>query len=248
MVNKNNHDENTTNGNPKTESTPVETLNLHNNHGSNHEITPSKENDAAQTEQKGEPTSRRMSLDKKIIFGVQLVLAVCALGGLGAIYSQLSVMSEQTDIFQSQLINQTRAWITVKHAAFGEVQEGQKIKSIVKFINSGNSPALNMTIHNNSGIRYTTSPEPDELVPIDSPNPSKAVVGPQVEHNAPVFTKEITDKRLIDGINEGTLYIYVWGVVKYEDIFGIKRETGFRLKSVPKATVFKICKDGNYAN
>ena len=75
-----------------------------------------------------------------------------------------------------------------------------------------------------------------------------AVVGPQVEHNSHVTGSMPMTKELATGINQGTLFIYIWGTVKYEDIFGQQRETDFCLRSKPKTREFHICKDGNYAN
>ncbi len=179
---------------------------------------------------------------------IQLSLAIFTLGTLIVVSLQLVTFQKQTKIFQSQLINQTRAWITVKDASYQELREGQKIISTVKFINSGNSPALNLTIHNNVAIRNTPIEAPMKFIPINNPAPSVAVIGPQVLHKSIIVANVIANKALIEKINTGDLLIYVWGVVKYDDIFNGKHETGYCLKSRVGTTIFDVCENNNYAN
>lgn len=159
--------------------------------------------------------------------------------------SQLASFREQTKISQSQLINQTRAWITVKGVSHQEIKAGQKLISSIEFINSGNSPALNLTIHNNCAIRKIPPPTPMELIPFKG-EPSSAVLGPQIISQSIITGDILMTEELINGIETGDLHIYVWGIVKYDDIFGQHRQTGYCFKNKLGTTRFDACPENNY--
>lgn len=178
-----------------------------------------------------------------------MVLAGCAVMTLCIISFQLKMGWRQTDISQSQLVNQTRAWITVKAASYEEIEEGKEINYTVTFVNSGNSPALNLTTHIECEISNTPVQPPREFTVRDN-NPSKAVVGPGgtflaggSDNDNTILTEELVEK-----IKRGDLSIYVWAVVKYDDIFGQQRETGYCGTNRLGTTYLDICRDGNYAN
>ena len=107
----------------------------------------------------------------------QYGLLLCNIFVIFILLWQLRHFGKQTAIFQDQLENGQRAWVTLKQADHTEIQEGRPVGVRIIFTNSGNSPALNLTINTNIQFRSAPVPAPMSLAPSSSQEPSKGVVG-----------------------------------------------------------------------
>ena len=181
---------------------------------------------------------------------IQLVLAGFTLGTLIIIFFQLRATQEQTRILQAQHVNDTRAWVTVKGANLTQFREGQPITALIVFLNSGKSPALNVTIHNNIQLRDSPVPIPMPLTPANALAlaPSIGVAAPQGEFGNSITSKGILIAQNIEDIWQNKKRLYVWGRIKYDDIFKQQRSTDYCLVNKVGTTNFDACPNNNSAN
>jgi hypothetical protein len=132
-----------------------------------------------------------------------------------------------------------RAWVGVREAVSVEVSETTPWKVVVTFFNSGKSPARNVQ----SSTRFKTSntpvhgPSEDEIKRLVAFRPANSIA-PQGEYHinigGPVSGEPYTAEQLQGSqaiisefkyIKDGTLILYYYGILRYDDVFGNHRET-----------------------
>ncbi len=135
-----------------------------------------------------------------------------------------------------------RAWVRVLDAATKEFSEEKGFAAVVALFNSGRTPARNVQISS----RFILSP-----VPVTGPTPDqvKALlfrpaqsIAPEGRYNLTFgqkFAGEITtpeqsmgNQALISRFQEiksEKLSLYLFGILKYDDVFGNHRETRYRI-------------------
>ena len=179
----------------------------------------------------------------------QYGLVLCNIAVLFFLWFQLQHFSKQTAIFQSQLISGQRAWVTLKEADHTDIKEGERVGIKLVFTNSGNSPALNLTINSNAQFRSIPVPTPmplaDECAPQDR---SKGVVTPHGDFLNIKTTNEILARKQIADIRNRNSRLYAWGRIEYDDIFGERHRTEYCLFSQPGTLSFTGCENNNTAN
>jgi hypothetical protein len=125
------------------------------------------------------------------------------------------------------------------------VPGGTRICADVHVVNSGRTPAIGVRLH-----RYATfGTDADSTVhgmkiPLyKSPSGDMlGTVGDKWGTAATDVVDDATAKALIDG----TISIFVYGVVQYFDIFGEYHETGFCSHKLPNNGPFIVCDNGNW--
>ena len=197
-------------------------------------------------------TEKNQTLCNKLLENAMVIsqygLVLCNIAVLFFLWFQLQHFSKQTAIFQSQLISGQRAWVTLKQADHTEIREGESVGIKLVFTNSGNSPALNLTINSNAQFRSFPLPTPmplaDECAPQDR---SRGVVTPHGDF-LNIKTTGILTKEQIADINNRNRRLYAWGSVEYDDIFGKRHRTEYCLFSQPGTLSFTGCENNNTAN
>jgi|ERR1035438_6873010 hypothetical protein len=114
-------------------------------------------------------------------------------------------------------------------------------------LNSGRTPANGVHIY-----RYATyGPEPDAERTIKAmkvptyTSPSGDMLG-SVGDKWGTPATDVVDNKTAKEIVDGTIPIYIYGVVQYFDIFGEYHETGFCSVRLPNKGPFMTCEYGNW--
>ncbi len=158
------------------------------------------------------------------------VLACTSVGTVWILVNQLTEMRDEQ-----------RAWVGVQEtAAFGGFTETEPWKVTVVFVNSGRTPARNVQ----SSVMFSTSP-----VPISGPSPEsikqlqfrpaqsiapqenyRQALGNDVSAQSSTQFQRQGQQTLISQyplIKNKQLFLYYFGILKYDDAFGRHRETQF---------------------
>lgn len=175
---------------------------------------------------------------------IQASLALITLGTLFVMYIQLKAFRDQTEILKTQMINDTRAWVTVEKAYHNPFREGERVAARVVFVNSGNSPAMNVAAQTEMELRSNEVPTP---MPLRQTNQlrSKSVMGPQAHHTADVFSTAPLSKQHTNAVTKKGKRLYVWGRIEYDDIFNQHRTTEFCMRSQINSKKFEACENNN---
>ena len=121
-----------------------------------------------------------------------------------------------------------RAWVTVRGAILTkQLATGEKVVVKLEIINSGKTPALETETAGVVSERPDT-PRVDPTLPATVS--SRGVVGPGVVVTTEFESKVPITKDDIDWIQMGLNYIYVNGLIIYNDVFGQKHRTEFCFK------------------
>lgn len=200
------------------------------------------------TESKGKITTQlyNLDIDKKIEICIAAILVIVtgcytwyARRQWEAVRNQAVIMKQQIKDINEQFALENRAWITVDGVDRGEFQVGEKTKIVVAFINSGNTPAINMGGISHSGFLKIENFAP---VCVDSDAITNiAVLGPGDKNAFTGYTKKQLSKDDIDSLNNRSLRYYVWGYIYYDDIFGRKHLTEYCFVSRPDIKDFNSC-------
>ncbi len=169
---------------------------------------------------------------------------------------QLDVMREQSNASQitakateksvqlaeQHAINTQRAYVLFRGAGITE-NRWDEIAVLVDIVNSGNTPASNVQIFANVDI--------SDHVPILNVNSIAWERGGGVLAPKERMTKTLRIEPSEDqdnGRREETMYLYVWGAIRYKDIFDQNRCTTFCVFNEFPSTDFKNCSTGNQAD
>lgn len=149
---------------------------------------------------------------------IAIMILIFIVTGTYAVFSYL-----QWDVLQSTLKLDQRAWMGITHiVATGEIGKPKSIS--IGFKNTGKTPAKYVnTIMTVDVIKWDA--EPDFANIKHSHTDSREIVAPQQPiTNTYDFTehpeKQISDTQTL-GIISGSMRVVVYGIVTYEDIFGI---------------------------
>ena len=77
---------------------------------------------------------------------------------------------------------------------------------------------------------------------------SMLVLAPKMEMNFNISHSLILTHEIIDQINKRNLFLYVWGKIEYDDIFGQHHTTNFCAFKVDQTNNFGGCETNNNAN
>jgi len=187
----------------------------------------------------------KLPFDKQIelIFTFALVMFTAVLA-FAAIY--------QFGIMRDQMQNSTRPWL---NAAGVSAQNGFKVGEsptvIIKFKNSGNSPARDVMLKYNMTLLVAPIPDNMPMGQYLSKEPSRGVVAPNSEFSSPKYTKKeiIFTEDSISKISNNDLRLYVFGFIDYLDIFNQRHCTYFCFASYVMGTEnnlsFQMCSNNN---
>jgi hypothetical protein len=132
-----------------------------------------------------------------------------------------------------------RPWITLN--LVGEVDVVQypsllnwRIAGVLKFRNGGVTPAVALTLQNEELLCETFPTEPP-YGPVDD-NTSRSVIGPS-EIYATNYILNITAQDF-NQLRDGAKKMYLYGLIRYQDIFGTEHHTHYCLEYVPGQRIF----------
>jgi len=145
-----------------------------------------------------------------------------------------------------QMVEQTRAWVTIKKAYHDPFKVGEKAKVHIVLTNSGNSPALEVSAQTELELRDSEPPTP---LPFreSSKARSKSVIGPDVFPRISISSQLPLTKQAIDIISNQNKRLYVWGRIEYIDIFKRHRVTDFCMRNEFGTKDFEACENNNTA-
>jgi len=137
--------------------------------------------------------------------------------------------TESVAALRERTAQQMRAYLTivVGNAIFQERKKNLKFEAKPFLINSGHTPAHKVTYVAKAAI--LPIPLPDDF---DFPLPNEfigsSVMGPQQNNVLSAVVDEFCVDAEVNDIKAGNYKaLYVWGVVRYEDIFGERQTTKF---------------------
>jgi len=122
-------------------------------------------------------------------------------------------------------------------------KNGRHVCGDVHVANSGRTPAVNTAI-----FRYATfGPKAQATIeafkPPERTPPSGAMLGIVGDNYGTACTEKAVDTTTEQNLVNGTLPLYVYGVIEYDDIFGNPHQTGFCSERVIDSTAFIGCAD-----
>jgi hypothetical protein len=139
-----------------------------------------------------------------------------------------------------------RAWVGADQALKPVIQAGQPVSVAVQFVNVGQSPGLR--------IESINRLDPVQVGEVFTPTfpdlgrrPSSPTLLPGMRTTANVVSSwTVTDARL-SAIKNGQLTVYLYGRIRYRDIFDQPRESGYCMFVTRDLNGFQFCDDHNYA-
>ena len=127
-----------------------------------------------------------------------------------------------------------RAWITVQSAGFVCLTIGEPIRVKAVFVNSGETPAYNFVTGGRVEVRFADNPVPNPL-PIDQIKFSEGagiVGGSGNTYQLIGDVGEPLNKETLALIKQGRMKVYMWGMIKYEDVSKNPQSLKFCLENV----------------
>ena len=113
-----------------------------------------------------------------------------------------------------------RAWITVQSAGFVSLKVGEPIRVRAVFVNSGQTPAYNLVTGGRVEVKYADNPVPNPM-PVEEIkfNDGVGILGAngntyELAGDVGVPLNEAT----LTLINQGRMRVYMWGMIKYDDV------------------------------
>jgi len=117
-----------------------------------------------------------------------------------------------------------RAWLSVERVELGDLIPGDKppVFTMAFFKNTGPTPALNVR----PVMRVVVTDKPLDWALIGEGTVSNGVIGAGAVASSGLQAPTLTPMDMAN-LLAGTSRVYLYGVVKYEDVFGKRRETRF---------------------
>lgn len=226
--------------------------------GGNGEIRPTS--DAPPTRRENQQTRRKQCVAEPTIlyrglkwsewFTLVFTGVIALSAGTYTIFAilQWNVMAKQAELMEATLEVSQRAYVFPKHVRMKQFQMGKRLVVEVEVENSGNTPALNLsgTLH----FRAIESALPDISdygEPADGFT-SVSVLPAHVSSIRMVSGRAELSERHVVSIEGGNLRVYVYGILRYQDIFGKQRESRFCGLYDPPTGLFKACERHNSMN
>jgi hypothetical protein len=188
---------------------------------------PAQNTGASQNDQDAAKPYRR--IDKlNIILTLLFTAAITIFTGFSTFYS-----SKQWDGIKQSLEDaretrevENRAYVSVKTASLvTELKPGEPATVTIDYVNKGDTPALKAGAHVEMDFlaKRVSEPLPD--------NSATTMVSSGVIHTDGVVGSDLSippvSEEVFTQFMEGRLLLYVWGTVRYEDVFGKTHKTQF---------------------
>ena len=150
-----------------------------------------------------------------------------------------AVAAQQSASHSEIMLQSRRAWVGVKDCDSTRASAtAEPLNGHVWFVNSGDSPALDVQIGHNYAIWHQF--EEDKVDYDDYFEPTNPVLGP----NLPVvrfMEFKYRDVQSRQDVLEEVLTLFWYGIVKYRDIFDRERFTKFCFQYDVKNQKFELC-------
>lgn len=143
--------------------------------------------------------------------------------------------------------------VEFQHAHTPVASPGLADHAVIKFENTGGTPAFNVTF--NATLKFTRTVLPDDFGYPETPNNAQTsgpnnhgIVGPRVPE---AFTLGIPAQAL-ESLKSGTVQLYVYGHISYDDVFNKRHTTLYCAYLNGPEDAFSLCAthylqyDGNY--
>lgn len=161
--------------------------------------------------------------------------------------SQLKEMRRTTEASTRALEIDERAWVSAD--SWGKVvfEPGKDFQTEITFRNTGKSPAKNVQIW--SHLRPIAKGDVPNFDVAEGPPGSQGLMPPKGEFHRPIFGAVTGRSGLSAGgfnsIASGAETVFVFGIVRYEDVFGFKHWATFCSRFEPLSRQFEICETHN---
>jgi hypothetical protein len=153
----------------------------------------------------------------------------------------LVISTFQAYLSYRSLLTSQRAWIVGAAAVWDQApQPGKSPSAILKFVNTGKTPALNVKF----GAWVILGP-PGSSLAYGEGRRAGSVVGPGIEGFVSTLNTSRLSEHDLNLIADGKLIFYVAGVVYYEDIFSRRHETTMCFQSQLGTNVLHACFGNN---
>ncbi len=179
-------------------------------------------------------------------FWLTVFTGILAVGTLGLWLATISVLLHARRSSEQQL----RAYIGIEKASLrAPLKAGEAAHAMIDFVNRGLTPAKGVQAV--IFIEVMHFPAKDDQFPVDftraesASDVSKDGVGHlSIDTSAPIAPD------VFDDIVKGKLATYVWGEVRYRDVFNRHWRSEFRFRNHPKShkpegVYMIVCSDGN---
>lgn len=210
-------------------------------------VLPSKEAQGSAEDDRKEKAAKRKTDEDLATYTGELATYTKILVGVG--FVQAAIFVAQCVIFSRQ----ERTAKTIERAyVFAKVERRNPIvgnnegtalsQPIAMFINHGKTPAI---IINMTGEPYVMATAPQEFV--QTPDDDRrlpegwVIAGGEKWFDRPINTY-LTNNQ-IASIIAGTTKLYCAGMIRYKDILGYERRTGYCWEYLPRHDQFQFCKE-----
>jgi hypothetical protein len=152
------------------------------------------------------------------------------------------------DTSERALLSADRPWLGLERVAFPRpvVNEPYRVDVVVR--NSGRAPALKLHGDFVGYVQVGDEPIPELMSLPDSFERHDVIMPNGVAVYRPFRGQPAPTEMTIKGIADGTVRLWVVGILDYEDSGGRPHSTRTRLLYEPRANVFAAAPDGNDAN
>jgi hypothetical protein len=169
-------------------------------------------------------TSSLKSNFKLVLESIAVIVGIAVLFVYGG---QLSVM-------QQTLRAEQRAWLSAKGPESSPtITDGQPIKTLVHVVNTGRTPAKNVSIETVVDI-IRNNEDPISSRALSHHHATTGVIWPNDPIDIPAellegngFTKKLVTPEMHAALTAGQAYIVIYGKVEYTDIFNVSHRTRF---------------------
>lgn len=163
------------------------------------------------------------------MFSLALVIVVIIQAGI--YFRQAKALDAQLELSRNAVKYSEAAYVTVDVAEMlKKLTVGKPILSLVRFVNSGNTPAYDLCIYGHisfekDGFYFTDQKAMD----VGGETPSKSILGGHGNTVSQYVSTGVVDKENFEAVIRNKLKAHVWGIVLYRDIFKRNRWTRFCL-------------------
>jgi hypothetical protein len=141
-----------------------------------------------------------------------------------------TIASENVVVVTERTGQQIRAYLCVNiwTGVYQERAKGLRFEAKPILINTGQTPAYNVSYKAKADIFPFPLPDNFTLPPLDSPGFSAGLLGPHQNFILNAVVNKDYDDAEVENIKRGKgQRVYIWGTVNYEDVFGEKKYTNF---------------------
>ncbi len=167
------------------------------------------------------------SMEQSVAEATRLASAMDAVAKEIAVSARAA--TESVVALRERTAQQMRAYlaVVVGAAIYQERGKGLKFEGKPLLINTGHTPANNVSYRASAAILPVPMPD-DFSFPLSGKVTGAAMLGPQQSANLSAVVNDFCDDTEVEAIKAcNGRALYVWGIVTYEDIFGENRQTRF---------------------